>query len=135
ILIGEVLSLYNSYHSGSAAVLSPLSIQYKDYAAWQQQLIGGEGMQDHKAYWLKQFAGELPVLQLPSDKIRPAMKTYNGGTVSSVIDSALTQQFKKLNQERGATLFMGLVSAVSVLLYRYTGQQDIIMGTPIAGRE
>jgi amino acid adenylation domain-containing protein len=135
ILLNQLLLFYNTDTRKKAEGLLPLSIQYKDYAVWQQQLIRGEGMQHHKAYWLDQFGGELPVLQLPSDKMRPAIKTYNGGMVTGVIDRALTQQFKKLNQEQGATLFMGLVSAVNILLYRYTGQQDIIIGTPIAGRE
>jgi tyrocidine synthetase III len=131
ILIKELLSLYN----GEDQMLTPLRIQYKDYAAWQQEQLSGDALRDHKAYWLKQFEGELPVLQLPGDRSRPAVKTYAGGMVSKRINARLNNAIKTLGQEQGSTLYMCLLAAVNTLLYRYTSQEDIIIGTSIASRE
>jgi amino acid adenylation domain-containing protein len=131
ILINELLHFYN----GDGHLLKPLKIQYKDYAAWQQEQLSGEGLKDHKKYWLQQFAGELPVLEMPADRVRPAVNTYNGGSVRSVINKELSNKIKAICQEQSATLFMGLLAAVNILLYRYTGQEDIIIGSPVAGRD
>ena len=135
ILINELFLFYNAHANGQPITIAPLRIQYKDYAAWQQAQLTGETLQNHKAYWLEQFAGELPVLELPSDYVRPPIKTYNGGTIAKVIGAAATTGIKAIGQQKGGTLFMGLVAAVNALLYRYTGQEDIIIGSPIAGRE
>jgi amino acid adenylation domain-containing protein len=135
ILINELFHFYQARHSGQAPALAPLRIQYKDYAAWQQQQLSGESLLRHKAYWLQQLGGELPVLELPGDSIRPAIKTYNGGSVAKVIGTQACQGIKALSQQKGATLFMGLLAAVNALLYRYTDQEDIVIGSPIAGRE
>ncbi|WP_161964298.1 non-ribosomal peptide synthetase [Chitinophaga flava] len=135
ILVKELFTLYNAYGEGRENPLAPLRIQYKDYAAWQQEQLKGESYKAHKTYWLKQFEGDLPVLELPGDKIRPAIKTYNGETVYRIIDPEISGQIKVLCEEQGATLFMGLLAAINILLYRYTNQCDIILGIPIAGRE
>jgi len=135
ILMNELFLFYNAHANGQGNPLPPLRIQYKDYAAWQQTQLSGEALQQHKAYWLNQFAGELPVLELPGDNVRPPIKTYNGGTIAKVISAPTTTGIKALSQQHGGTLFMGLVAAVNALLYRYTGQEDIIIGSPIAGRE
>ena len=135
ILINEVLSLYNSYVKGGDNPLPSLPIQYKDYAVWQQSELSGSSLEGHKTYWLDQFSGELPMLELPTDRPRPVVKTYNGGSVNHRIPSVVSQNLMKLCQENGSTLFMGLLSAVNALLYRYTGQDDIIVGSPIAGRD
>ncbi|HPI00339.1 MAG TPA: condensation domain-containing protein, partial [Chitinophagaceae bacterium] len=135
ILIKELLLFYNAQTKGEANALNPLRIQYKDYASWQQEQLIGEQLQSHKTYWLEQFTGELPVLEMPTDKPRPAVKTYNGSSVHKTINVKLSKGLKTLSQEQGATLFMGLLAVVNTLLYRYTNQEDIIIGSPIAGRE
>ena len=135
ILITELLGLYNAYIKGGGSPYEPLRIQYKDYAVWQQAELSGDALEAHKQYWLDQFSGKLPVLELPSDKIRPAVKTYNGGVVTSRLSADLTEGLKRLSQEQECTLFMGLLAVVNALLFRYSGQEDIVIGSPIAGRE
>jgi amino acid adenylation domain-containing protein len=134
ILIRELLMLYNSHVSGTPAPLQPLRIQYKDYTAWQHQQLSGENLRRQKQYWLKQFEGTLPVLELPG-KSRPAVQTHNGASVNARLGREATQILKELCQQQGATLFMGLLATVKALFYHYAGQQDIVIGTPIAGRE
>jgi NRPS condensation-like uncharacterized protein len=135
VLINELLRLYNSGLSGESLDLPALRIQYKDYASWQQEQLKGEALSRSRSYWLSRFSGELPVLELSGDRARPQIKTYNGGMVYRLLDKEVMSGLESFVQSRGATLFMGLLSAVNVLLYRYTGQQDIIIGSPIAGRE
>jgi amino acid adenylation domain-containing protein len=135
ILIKELLLFYNAYIKGENNPLIPLCIHYKDYAVWQEEQLNGEQLNVHKSYWLKQFEGELPVLELPVNKVRPAVKTYNGDTISKCVNSRISKGIKSLSQEQECTLFMSLLAAVNTLLYRYTGQEDIIIGSPIAGRK
>ncbi|MVT11418.1 non-ribosomal peptide synthetase [Chitinophaga tropicalis] len=135
VLINELLALYHAHTAGALDPLAPLRIQYKDYAVWQQEQLSGASLEEHRQYWLQQFAGELPVLELFPDNPRPAVKTYNGGVVHKALSKELTGGLRALVQEEGATLFMGLLAAVKALLYRYTGQEDIIVGSPVAGRE
>ncbi|HSH66949.1 MAG TPA: amino acid adenylation domain-containing protein, partial [Bacteroidia bacterium] len=134
ILVNELGSIYNSYIKGDKNALPPLQIQFKDYVSWQQQQLAEETANKHKEYWLNQFEGELPVLELPADFQRPAVKSYHGGIYSKTLDSHATHAFKKFNGEQSSTLFMGLLALVNTLLYKYSGQQDIIIGTPVAGR-
>ncbi|WP_255373632.1 condensation domain-containing protein, partial [Chitinophaga sp. CF118] len=131
VLIKELLLFYNT----ASNPLSPLKIQYKDYASWQQDQLNSAALQIHKNYWLEQFSGELPVLELPSDKLRPSVKTYHGGIIHHTFSKTISAGIKALIQQEGGTLFMGLLSAINTLLYHYTGQEDIIIGSPIAGRE
>jgi amino acid adenylation domain-containing protein len=135
VIIKELLQFYNAYVHGQPDALQPLPIQYKDYAAWQQDQLSGVSLGNHKNYWLQQFAGELPVLEFPADKPRPAVKTYHGGAVTRTLPADLANQLNAFAQEQGATLFMSLLAAVNVLLHRYTGQGDIIIGSPIANRQ
>jgi len=135
ILIRELLLLYSTYDTGVPAPLSPLRIQYKDYAVWQQEQLSGASLKGHQSYWLKQMEGDLPILELPGDYSRPAIKTYNGEAINKIINAQISDSLRVLSQEQGATLFMGLLAAVNVLLYRNTFQEDIILGSPIAGRE
>jgi amino acid adenylation domain-containing protein len=135
ILINELFALYHASKVGLPFALPSLGIQYKDYAVWQQQQLKTGGLQKQQAYWLTQLGGELPVLEMPSDRIRPAFKTYNGGVVKTVLNAQLTRHLKTLNQQQGTTTFMSLLSLVSILLHRYTSQEDMIIGSPIAGRE
>ena len=135
VMIKELLTLYNSYSEGKDNPLESLTIQYKDYSAWQLGQLEDEKGQGHKAYWLNQFSGELPVLELPTDHIRPVLKTYNGNTINTLLSKEKIEKLKAIIQAEGSTLYMGILSVVKTLLYRYTNQEDIIVGTHIAGRE
>lgn len=135
ILVNEVLLLYNAYVNGHDNPLRPMKLQYKDYAVWQQEQLQSGALEDHKAYWIKQFSGALPILGLPADHVRPLRKTYNGDAISQYFDPHVSKEFKALISREGHTLFMGLLAVVKALMYRYTGQEDIIIGTSIASRE
>ncbi|WP_264530516.1 non-ribosomal peptide synthetase [Flavobacterium sp. N502540] len=135
ILIKELFVLYNSFNNNLENLLEPLRIQYKDYAAWQQDQLNGESLKEHQNYWLKQFEGPLPILELQADKARPALKTYNGGAVNMSFSAELSKKLKNFAQENGCTLYMTLLAAVKTLLYRYTQQEDIVIGSSIIGRD
>ena len=135
ILINELMLFYNAHVQGLPNPLPELRIQYKDYAAWQQEQLSGASLEEHKAYWLKQFEGEIPALEFPADHIRPAEKTSQGDIVSMMLDANATKAVKQYTQQNGATLFMTLLSGLNALLHRYSNQEDIIIGSPSAGRE
>jgi tyrocidine synthetase III len=135
VMIGELMLLYNAYSEGRGNPLTPLRIQYKDYAAWQQAQISGDNLRTHKDYWLGQLQGELPVLGLQGDRTRPAIKTYNGNRLDRMLNSEITSGMRRLVNAEGATLFMGLLATVNALLYKYTSQEDFIVGTVVAGRD
>ncbi|HEY0065824.1 MAG TPA: MupA/Atu3671 family FMN-dependent luciferase-like monooxygenase [Flavisolibacter sp.] len=135
VLFRELVQFYDEYINGRESSLEPLRIQFKDYSAWQQAELQGEGMKAHKEYWMKQFEGELPVIELKGDRPRPVVKTYNGGCVSRIIPAKLVSALTARNKEQGGTLFMSLLTVLKALLYRYTYQEDIIIGFPIAGRQ
>jgi len=135
VVIRELLLLYSAYIKGEPDPLPPLRIQYKDYASWQREQLSGDRLVGHQRYWLEQFEGELPVLELAGDRPRPMVKTYQGGMIQRTISRDLVTGLRGLGQDQGATLFMCLLAVVKVLLYRYTGQEDIVVGSPIAGRE
>ncbi|HEX8529571.1 MAG TPA: condensation domain-containing protein, partial [Cytophagales bacterium] len=135
ILRDEMLLLYNAHRQGRQNPLPPLRIQYKDYAVWQQSYLRGDALAAHRAYWLRQFAGNLPVLELAKSKLRPAVRTYNGRAITRRVRSAPGEGLKAALQQHGSSLFMGLLSVVYALLHKHTGAEDIIIGSPIAGRE
>ncbi|MGB8193271.1 MAG: amino acid adenylation domain-containing protein, partial [Chitinophagaceae bacterium] len=135
VLIRELLLFYTSYVSGKAHGLKDLRIQYKDYSVWQQEQLSGASLQAHRSYWMEHFSGALPVVDLPSDKSRPAVKTYNGEIAYAAINAEAYKGLQSLSQQQGTTLFMSLLGLVNVLLYKYTGQEDIIIGSPVAVRE
>ncbi|MCB2378361.1 condensation domain-containing protein, partial [Hymenobacter sp. BT635] len=135
LLTRDVLTSYMALVQGQEAPLAPLAIQYKDYAHWHLQQLSNESLQKLEQYWTTQFAGELPVLQLSNAKTRPAVLSHNGAVHTIELNAQTTSKLKALSQQLGGTLFMGLLAAVNGLLYRYTGQEDIIIGSPIAGRE
>ncbi|WP_052675795.1 non-ribosomal peptide synthetase [Paenibacillus sp. IHBB 10380] len=114
--------------------LGERGIQYKDYAVWQQERIQKGDIEKQEQYWLGAFAGEVPVLELPTDYPRPAVQQFEGASVGCVLGEEYSQKLVKLSRERGATLYMTLLAAYTVLLSKYTGQEDIVVGTPIAGR-
>ncbi|MBS1664513.1 MAG: amino acid adenylation domain-containing protein [Bacteroidetes bacterium] len=135
ILTRELWQLYELRISGSATELQALRIQYKDYAVWQQDQLNGGALSAQRDYWMKQFKGGTPVLDLPADAPRPAEQSYNGRVLHRTIGPETARAFKSFCRKQESSLFMGLLSAVEVLLYRHTGQRDIVIGVPAAGRE
>ncbi len=128
ILIDEFLSLYRGKH------LEPLRLQYKDFAAWQNDLFESEEIKIKEKYWLEKFKGDIPVINLPTDFERPYIKNFVGNNISFKAGNELTLELKQLALKTGTTLYMVLLSAYKILLSRYSGQEDLIVGSPIAGR-
>jgi acyl carrier protein len=135
VLSNEVFTYYETYKAGKEPAIKELRIQYKDYSAWQLAHVNEESFKAHKAYWLNKLSGELPLLDLPAARQRPKVKTYNGHSLSTHIDKTTTGKLKEYTRQHGGSLFMGLLASWNVLMYRYTSQEDIIIGTPVAGRE
>ena len=135
VLMRELHTCYAALCAGRSPELAPLAIQYKDYAVWQQQELGGEAMRTHRAYWLEKLGGELPTLALPIDRPRPPLQEFSGGQVIRWVPPPLREALHRRCQKQGVTLFMLLVTAVKVLLHQITGQADILIGCPVAGRE
>jgi len=135
VLIKELLILYKMRTEGLSGSLPELRIQYKDYVGWLSRRSEGDAMSRHREYWLKQLGGNLPVLDLIGDKARPATKSYSGGIRTRIIGRDVKTTYQRLLQQEGATLFMGLLAAVNVLLGKYTDQDEIVVGSPVAGRE
>ena len=129
----ELGALYGAFSRNGPSPLPELPIQYADYALWQRQWLTGEVLEEQLSYWKDQLA-ELPDLKLPTDHPRPAVQTHRGARRSLALPQSLTQALKELSRQEGTTLFMVLLGALQVLLSRYSGQEDIAIGTPIAGR-
>ncbi|HEX2270146.1 MAG TPA: condensation domain-containing protein, partial [Pyrinomonadaceae bacterium] len=121
--------------SGSGEELAELEIQYGDYAVWQREWLQGEKLAEQLAYWREQLAGAPAVLSLPVDHVRPAVQSFRGGRERLELPAELLRGLQQLSQERGATLFMTLLGAFQVLLWRLSGQGDVVVGTPIANRQ
>ncbi len=134
VLVKEVAALYGAFQQGEASPLEELPIQYADYAAWQREQLSGAVLDEQMAYWREHLAGAPAVLDLPTDRPRPAVQSYRGARHTLELGSQLTRALKVLSQQHGVTLFMTLLSAFQVLLHRYSGQEDIVVGTPVAGR-
>ncbi len=134
VFISEVVELYEGYAAGREVELSALPIQYADFAVWQREWLQGDVLEEQFAYWRQQLGGTLPILELPTDRPRPALQTYNGSSLSFPLTPALSQSLQSLCKAEGVTLFMTLLAAFKVFLYRYTGQEDLIVGSPIANR-
>ena len=130
----EMATLYAAFSTGEPSPLPEPSIQYTDFAVWQRQWLQGEVLDTQLAYWREQLGGAPAVLELPTDRPRPAFQTYGGATLSFILPDALTAALQALSREEGSTPFMTLLAAFNVLLYRYTGQKDILVGSPIANR-
>ena len=128
IIMEEFAKLYNG------DVLEELKIQYKDYAAWQNELLDSGAMKNNEEYWLTVFGDEIPVLDMPTDYLRPTLQSFEGDSIIFKLDKELTEKIKELGNNNGATLYMILLSTYNILLSRYSGQEDIIVGSPIAGR-
>ncbi|HLK57997.1 MAG TPA: amino acid adenylation domain-containing protein, partial [Chthonomonadaceae bacterium] len=134
ILSRELTTLYNAFRADQPSPLPELPIQYADYAAWQRAWLTGEELARQFAYWKENLAGAPTLLELPTDRPRPPMQTFHGALKRRELSGELTQRLKALSQQEGATLFMTLLAAYQTLLFRYSGQDDIVVGTPIANR-
>ncbi len=134
ILIQELATFYKAALMGQTATLPPLPMQYADFSIWQQNWLQGETLEKQLDYWRSQLDTNQSVLQLPTDYARSRVQTYRGAVEQFSLTKELSQQLKTLGQQKSATLFITLLSAFKVLLYRYTGQTDLVVGTPIANR-
>ena len=134
ILIREFVTLYEAYRAGRASPLPELTIQYADYAIWQRQWLQGERLERQVNYWKQQLSAAPVVLELPTDRPRPAVQSYRGATLYASVPQPLADQLKQLARQQEATLFMVLLAAFNIVLSRYSGQTDVCVGTPMANR-
>ncbi|NHB90497.1 condensation domain-containing protein, partial [Photorhabdus tasmaniensis] len=134
VLIRELSALYTAFLAGQPDPLLPLAIQYPDYAAWQRQWLSAERVQVQSDYWRTLLADAPVLLDLPTDRPRPSEQSFVGYAVPVNLDTALTTALKRLSEQHGVTLFMTLLSAWAVVLSRLSGQDDVVIGTPSAGR-
>ena len=134
VLVRELAALYGAYRAGNPTPLAELPVQYADYAVWQRQWLQGEVLERQLSYWRESLAGAAPSLELPTDRPRPPLITYRGARWSCVLPTALHQSLAALSRREGVTLFMTLLAAFKVLLARYSGQQDVVIGSPVANR-
>jgi amino acid adenylation domain-containing protein len=130
----ELVTLYTAIYTGQPLSLPALPLQYADFAVWQRQWFQGEALEPQLAYWKQQLGDTLPILELPTDRPRPLVQTFQGVRQALMLPTSLASGLKALSQREGVTLFMTLVAAFQTLLYRYTGQTDVVVGTPITGR-
>ncbi|HEX7771265.1 MAG TPA: amino acid adenylation domain-containing protein, partial [Pyrinomonadaceae bacterium] len=130
----ELSALYEAYKLGQPSPLPELPIQYADFAVWQREWLQGDVLKKQLDYWREQLGGDLPELELPFDRARPARQSYRGAAELFVLSKETARRLKELGKERGATLFMTLAAAFNVLLWRYSRQEDLLVGTPIANR-
>ena len=134
VLFQELSVLYEAFSTDNPSPLPEPTLQYADFARWQRQWQQGEVLEQQLSYWKQRLGDTLPVLELPTDRPRPTKQTYRGATHSLTLPSSLSESLKALSRQEGVTLFMTLLAAFQTLLYRHTGQDDIVVGTPIAGR-
>jgi amino acid adenylation domain-containing protein len=130
----ELFSLYTSFCTKEPSPLTELPLQYADFAHWQRQWLQGKVLETQLNYWQKQLAGVPPLLELPTDKPRPSLQTYRGRSEFLQLNQGLTQNLKRLSQESGTTLFMTMLAVFTLLLSRYSGLEDIVVGSAIANR-
>ena len=136
ILRNELASLYKAFLSNATFTLNTESpVKYTDYSIWQRSNLTDERLERDIAYWQKQLGNQSHVLDLPTDRSRPSVQTFHGRRHIFWLDNISTQRLKLLAQEENATLFMALITVFKVLLYRYSGQERIIVGSPLSGRE
>jgi hypothetical protein len=134
VLFREVSVLYEAFATGEPSPLSELPIQYADFAVWQRQWLQGEVLEKQLDYWRKQLEAAPPLLELLTDRPRPTIQAYRGARQALILPPSLTEALKALSLREEVTLFMMLLAGFKTLLYRYTGQGDIIVGSPIANR-
>jgi amino acid adenylation domain-containing protein len=134
VLYRELSTHYETFFTGRPSPLPELPIQYADFAYWQRQRLQGEVLETQLRYWKKQLAGALAVTELPADRQRPAVQTHRGSMQSFALPATLSEAIKALSRREGVTLFMTLLAAFQTLLHRYTGQDDIVVGTAVSNR-
>ena len=134
VLVREVAALYEAHRGGTSAELSELPIQYADYAVWQREYLSGEVLEQQLAYWTEQLKDAPAVLELPSDYPRPPVQSFRGTALSFSCSPELSRALRAFSKGEGVTLYMTLLSAFAVLLYRYSGESEMVIGTPIANR-
>ena len=134
VLRQELTAVYTAFRAGQPSPLPALPIQYADYSVWQRQWLHGQEIEKQRAYWREQLADAPPILALPTDRPRPAVQTYRGTTYRVLFPQELIERLHVLRQQTGTTLFMTLLGVFQILLWRYTGQEDVVVGSPIAGR-
>ncbi|HSK79450.1 MAG TPA: amino acid adenylation domain-containing protein, partial [Thermoanaerobaculia bacterium] len=134
ILVRETVALYEAFAAGKPSPLPELPVQYADFSAWQQSWLHGETLEAEIAFWRRQLAGLPPLLTLPTDRPRPAVQSFRGAYRPVRLPAELTRQLQLLSQSEGATLFMALLAGFQALLARHSGQDDLAVGTPVAGR-
>ena len=134
ILVEEFQLIYQALLSNTKPALAPLRNTYRDYVNWQRDLLAGESGTKLWQYWQSKLGGDLPVLNLPTDKPRPPVQTYNGSSFQFHLSEQLTRDLKQLAKQEKVTLYTLLLAIYNVLLYRYTGQEEILVGTPTSGR-
>ncbi len=134
VLYREIGHLYEAFSTGKASPLPPLPVQYGDYAYWQHQWIDGKEASEQLAYWQQQLHSPLPVLDLPVDRVRLLEPSYRGQRVPLQVPQSVSQQVQNVCRQTGATPFMVLLTGLLIVLQRYSGQDDLVVGTPIAGR-
>ena len=131
ILYRELSVLYEAFLKGKPSPLSELPIQYADFAVWQREWLQGKKLEEQLTFW-KERLRDITTLELPTDHPRPSMQTFHGATHAVEFPQDLTETLQGLSRRKGVTLFMTLLAAFQSLLHRYTGQDDIVVGTPIA---
>lgn len=134
LLMREISELYRAFCTNSASPLPELPIQYGDFTIWQRERLQGERLNELLAIWLKRLASSPPELRLPTDFPRPSVQTFQGATQFRRLSKELNQALKALSNRHGVTLFMTLLAAFTTLLYRYSGQNDLVIGSPVANR-
>ncbi len=134
VLLGELTVLYQALAAGRPSPLPELPVQYADFAAWQRGWLTGAVLEEQLAYWRRQLAGAPEALDLPTDRPRPAVETSRGAHFTTPLAPALAAAAQGFSRERGATLFMTLLAAFATQLHRYTGATDVLLGSPVAGR-
>ncbi|WP_375765651.1 amino acid adenylation domain-containing protein [Archangium gephyra] len=135
VLVREIAALYEAFHQDRSSPLPELGLQYADYAVWQRQWLRGEVLEARLEWWRKQLEDAPTVVELPTDRPRPAVRTYRGGTHQALLPRPLADALESLSQREGATLFMTLMAAFQSLLHRYSGQTDLVVGTDVANRD
>jgi amino acid adenylation domain-containing protein len=134
VLLHELTTLYDAFSRGQSSPLPELALQYADFAIWQRNWLSGETLEKQLSYWRNKLSGALPVLELPTDRLRPAVQSHRGGGEFLELSETLSAALQSLSNDKGVSLFMTLLAGFKVLLHRYTGQTDICVGMPIANR-
>jgi amino acid adenylation domain-containing protein len=130
----ELAEFYEAYHAGRQSSLPALPIQYADFAAWQRERLQGRVVEEHLSYWKRKLEGVPAVLELPTSRSRRSTQSFRGAAETVSISRELAEAIRGLGHREGATLFMTLLAALKVLLLRHSGQEDIVVGSPVAGR-